>query len=309
MRWRLSEIPETIQNLQQDARNYALTMAEEFVKNGQDRVEALRQALERAQRMGDAGSAMGNVPAEREYHVVPSGNKWALRRQGEDEAEEVFEQKDKAVDKGVNRAKTVKGNLYVHDVQGRFEEIHSYTEPGTKGKGAQGARVRLETLEDLYVEQLQDLYSGEDQLITALERLSTKAHNQELKSAFESHLEETRGHKQKLEEIFGRLGQKPGQETCEAMAGIIYESEEILEACEDPDTCDAGLIASAQRVEHYEIAGYGSVATYAERLGYDEDLKVLNQILKEEKAADKKLTKIAESVINPKSQSKSQKKS
>jgi ferritin-like metal-binding protein YciE len=305
MRWRLSEIPETIQTLQQDARNYALTMAEQLVKNGQDRVEALREALERAQQMGEAGSAIGNVPPEREFHVVPSDGKWALRGQNKEEAEQTFDKKKQAVEKGVNRAQTIKGNLYVHDAQGRFEEIHSYTEPKTKGEGAQGVRVRLESLEDLYVEQLQDLYSGEQQLIEALQRLQAKAHNKKLKQAFKSHLEETRGHKEKLEEVFGRLGQSAGQEMCEAMAGIIYESEEILDACEDPDTCDAGLIASAQRVEHYEIAGYGSVVTYAKRLGHDEDVKVLEQILDEEKKADEKLTKIAESVINPKAQKKS----
>jgi ferritin-like metal-binding protein YciE len=305
MRWRLNEIPETIQSLQQDARNYALSMAEQFVKNGQNRVEALRQALKRAQEMGNAESAIGKVPPDREFHVVPSDDKWELRRQGKSEAEELFAKKNKAVDDGIEQAKKVKGNLYVHDAQGRFEEIHSYTEPQIKGKGAQGVNVHLETLEDLYAAQLQDLYSGEEQLIKALERLSTKAHNPKLKKAFKSHLEETRGHKEKLEEVFGRLGQSPGQETCEAMAGIISESEEIMQACEDPDTCDAGLIASAQRVEHYEMAGYGSVVAYAERLGEEEDVKVLKFILKEEKAADKKLTKIAEEVINPKAQKKS----
>jgi ferritin-like metal-binding protein YciE/uncharacterized protein YdaT len=304
MRWRLTEIPESIQDLQQEVRNRALNIAEQLVSQGQDRAKALREAIGRAQSMGKAQDAMDNVPPEREFHVLPSDGQWVLRNEADAKTEYNFESKKQAVEEGVERVEKIKGNLYVHDAQGRFEEIHSYASPEKVGKATEGVTVRLESLEDLYVEQLQDLYSGEEQLIVALERLQNKATNSELKKAFASHLEETREQKQMLEQVFGRLGQQSGKETCEAMAGIIYESEEIIQACADPNTCDAGLIASAQRAEHYEIAGYGSAHAYAEQLGFKEDAKVLETILKQEKSADRKLNKIAEEVINPKAANK-----
>lgn len=287
-------------------RSRALSIAEELVRGGRERAEALRQAIERTQRMGDARDAIGTVPPAREFHVVASKGQWVLRSEAETENEQFFDSKDKAVDKGVNKAKNMQGNLYVHDETGAFDEIHSFAKPNNEV--GEGILVRLNSLEDLYVEQLQDLYSGEEQLIVALERLANKASNSQLKKAFRSHLEETREQKTKLEQVFGRLGERPGKETCEGMAGIIFESEELIQSCDDPDTCDAGLIAIAQRAEHYEIAGYGSAVTYAKRLDHKEDVKVLEKILAQEKKADEKLTEVAEKVVNPKAEKKAKSK-
>lgn len=159
--------------------------------------------------------------------------------------------------------------------------------------------MTLNDLKDLYIEQLRDLYNAENQLIETLPEMAEAASHPELQQAFESHLEETRQHVSRLEQIFDSLGEDPGGEKCEAMKGLIEEAHELLEKDADPDVIDAGLIASAQRVEHYEIAGYGTVRTYAETLDRSQEGDLLYETLQEEEGADEKLTQIAESVVNP----------
>ena len=155
------------------------------------------------------------------------------------------------------------------------------------------------TFHDLYVAQLKDLYSAEDQLVTALPMMAEAATHPELKRGFEMHLEQTKVQRDRLDQILRSLGSSPGGETCQAMKGLVKEGNEMIAANGDDDVRDAGLIAASQRVEHYEIAGYGTVATFAKQLGRTEDLPLLLQSLEDEKATDEKLTMIAESVVNP----------
>ena len=158
--------------------------------------------------------------------------------------------------------------------------------------------MKLETLRDLYVEQLQDLYSAETQLVKALPKMAKAASNPQLQSAFQEHLSQTQTHVQRLEQIFQQLGAKAGGHTCKGMEGLIKEGEEMIKAKGDASAIDAGLIAAAQRVEHYEIAGYGCVRTYAHQLGDQQAVSLLQQTLDEEGVTDKKLTQLAEHVIN-----------
>jgi ferritin-like metal-binding protein YciE len=145
---------------------------------------------------------------------------------------------------------------------------------------------------------MRDLYNAENQLLKALPKMAKRASTEELKEAFESHLEETHGQVARLEEIFERLGKKPTGKTCKAMQGLIEEGSEMMKE-EGPDSViDAGIIAAAQRVEHYEIAGYGVARTFASILGEDEAEDLLQETLDEEGAADEKLTEIAESIVN-----------
>jgi ferritin-like metal-binding protein YciE len=153
--------------------------------------------------------------------------------------------------------------------------------------------VQLNSLKDLFVEQLRDLYSAETQLVEALPKMASAASHDELRQAFEHHLDETRGHVDRLREIFGQLGTTPGSETCEAMKGLIAEGEEVVKAQGDSAVKDAALIAAAQRVEHYEIAGYGTVRTFADDLDLGDARDLLDQTLDEESSADKLLTKLA----------------
>ena len=158
--------------------------------------------------------------------------------------------------------------------------------------------MKLETLRDLYVEQLHDLYSAETQLVEALPKMAKAAANTQLQTAFKEHLTQTKGHVQRLEQIFKQLGMDPEGPTCKGMKGLISEGEEMIKMKGEPAAIDAGLIAAAQRVEHYEIAGYGCVRTYARQLGQTKDQDLLQQTLDEEGAADHKLTQLAEQVIN-----------
>ncbi len=158
--------------------------------------------------------------------------------------------------------------------------------------------MKLESLKDLYVEQLRDLYSAETQLVDALPKMAEAAHHPELKQAFQEHLVQTRQHVERLERVFNDLSVRPGGETCEGMEGLLKEGKEMMKMKGAPEVIDAGLIAAAQRVEHYEIAGYGTVRTYAELLGFNEAMRLLERTLKEEEAADEKLTQMAESQIN-----------
>jgi ferritin-like metal-binding protein YciE len=153
--------------------------------------------------------------------------------------------------------------------------------------------MQLQDLHDLFVEQLQDLYSAEQQLVEALPKMANAASNEELRDAFEQHLEETRGHVRRLEEVLSQIGESPGGEKCKGMEGLIAEGREILQMQGDPNVIDAALIAAAQRVEHYEIAGYGTVKTLAGHLDLGDAKSLLDETLDEESKADKLLTKIA----------------
>ena len=156
----------------------------------------------------------------------------------------------------------------------------------------------FEKLDDLYHEQLQDLYDAEQRLTKALPKMQEAAHSPQLKQAFGSHLTETEGQITRLEKCFELFGQSPKAKTCEAMKGLISEGDEMVNAKGDPDVKDAALIAAAQRVEHYEIAGYGTLRNLARRIGQTQAVTLLQQTLDEEGNADKKLTSIAESSVN-----------
>ena len=156
--------------------------------------------------------------------------------------------------------------------------------------------MQLEDLRDLYIEQLRDLYSAENQLLKALPKMAKAASNPALKQAFLDHNEETKVHVERLQQIFEKIGKKPTGKTCKAMAGLVEEGKEAMEEDADPEVLDAGLIAAAQRVEHYEMAGYGTVRSFAKLLGEKEAMTVLQTTLGEEGAADKKLTKLSDSI-------------
>jgi ferritin-like metal-binding protein YciE len=159
--------------------------------------------------------------------------------------------------------------------------------------------TELNDLNDLFVQQLEDLYDAEKRLTEALPKMAEAASSSELGNAFRSHLEETRGHVNRLERIFERLGKSPERETCQAMKGLIAEGDKMIDAKGSDAVRDAALIAAAQRVEHYEMAGYGAVRSFAQCLGLDDVAGMLQQTLDEEGEADKKLTGIAESAVNP----------
>ncbi len=156
--------------------------------------------------------------------------------------------------------------------------------------------MRNESLRDLYIAQLKDLHSAEQQLLVALPQLATAATAPDLKQAFELHLAQTQGHVQRLEQILTQLGQSAGGKTCAAMQGLVKEGNEAISENERGEVLDAALIAAAQRVEHYEIAGYGTVVTYAELLGEDAAVQLLNATLQEEGDTDKQLTALARNI-------------
>jgi ferritin-like metal-binding protein YciE len=156
----------------------------------------------------------------------------------------------------------------------------------------------LTTLNDLYLEELKDLYSAENQILKALPKMIKAATNPELKKAFTDHLEQTKGHVERLVTICEDLGASPKGKKCHGMEGVIEEGKELIDEDPEENVLDAGLAAAAQHVEHYEMAGYGSVRTWALQLGYDRHSQLLQQTLDEEKAADELLTQIAESQLN-----------
>jgi ferritin-like metal-binding protein YciE len=159
--------------------------------------------------------------------------------------------------------------------------------------------MKLDTLQKLYVDELRDLYNAENQLLKALPKMAKAASSEELKNAFEKHLEQTEMHVQRLEQVFEELDQTPKGKTCRAMKGLIREGSEILEEEGDPSVLDAGIIVAAQKVEHYEIAGYGSVRTFAELLGQQKAVELLQTTLDEESEANELLNGLAESIVNP----------
>ena len=158
--------------------------------------------------------------------------------------------------------------------------------------------MKLESLRDLLVEQLQDLYDAEHRITKALPKMAKAATSPELKAAFEKHLKETEGQIERLDQVFEQLGEKAKKKTCKAMQGLIEEGEETIKEDAEPEVKDAALIAAAQRVEHYEMAGYGTVRAYAKLLKEPKVVKLLAATFAEEKATDEALSELAESTIN-----------
>ncbi len=158
----------------------------------------------------------------------------------------------------------------------------------------------IKTAHDLFIDQLRDLYHAEKQLVRALPRMAKAASSDQLKQAFQSHLEETKGQVERLEQVFEELSARTRGKRREAMEGLIEEAKEIMEEVEAPEVRDAGLIVAAQKVEHYEIASYGSAHAFAEGMGQDRVAQLLAETLEEEKKTDEKLNKLAISEVNKK---------
>lgn len=158
--------------------------------------------------------------------------------------------------------------------------------------------MKLNTLQDLLIEELQDIYDAENQILKALPKMAKAASAPQLQQAFEEHLQQTRTHVERLDQVFEQFGAKSKRKTCKAMQGLITEGDEMIKEKADPAVRDAGLISAAQRVEHYEMAAYGTVRTYARQLGQQQAARLLQQTLDEEGTTDKKLTQLAESMIN-----------
>ena len=156
--------------------------------------------------------------------------------------------------------------------------------------------MKVDTFQKFYVEELKDLYSAEKQLIQALPKMAKAAHSQELRSAFEEHLEVTKQQKERLERIFESMDRKPDGESCVAMKGLIKEGDDIMKSELEGSALDAALIVAAQKVEHYEIAGYGSARNHAEILGDEEAAGLLQETLDEEGETDEKLTNLAREI-------------
>jgi len=159
--------------------------------------------------------------------------------------------------------------------------------------------MKIQNFEDLFQDMLQDIYYVEKKLVKTLPGMAKKATAPDLRTAIEDHLTETEGHVQRLEQVFELLGKTPKAKKCEALEGLIAEAEEVMSEITDKQTLDAAIIASAQAVEHYEIARYGTLCSWAEQLGQDDAADLFEKTLEEEKAADEKLTEIAEEEVNP----------
>lgn len=151
-------------------------------------------------------------------------------------------------------------------------------------------------LKELYIDELKDLYNAENQLVKALPKMAKAASSDQLRQGFEEHLEQTKGHVQRLEKIFQALGESPKGKKCKGMEGLIEEGAEVMEEDYEGSVKDAALIGAAQRVEHYEIAGYGTVRSMAQTLGADDQVSILEETLEEEKETDQKLTELAEQI-------------
>jgi ferritin-like metal-binding protein YciE len=174
---------------------------------------------------------------------------------------------------------------------------NSYRERKSNNNNTERQIMKLDTLKKLYVSELRDLYNAENQLLKALPKMAKAASSEELKDGFEKHLEQTKGHVERLEQIFGGLDENP--KTCKAMKGLIEEGSEILKEDGEESVLDAGIIVAAQKVEHYEMAGYGSVRTFAQLLGQNKAAELLQTTLDEESETNEILNKLAESVVNP----------
>ncbi len=158
--------------------------------------------------------------------------------------------------------------------------------------------MALKTLQDLFEDELKDIYSAEKQLLKALPKMAKACSNEDLRAGFEAHLEQTKTHVERIEQAFEMLEKTARAKKCKAMEGLIEEGSELMEEDADPDVMDAALIAAAQKVEHYEIATYGTLVTWAKQLGHDEIASLLHETLEEEKETDLKLTELAETGIN-----------
>jgi ferritin-like metal-binding protein YciE len=158
--------------------------------------------------------------------------------------------------------------------------------------------TKAKNLEDLYVDLLKDLYSAEKQLIKALPKMAKAAQSRDLRQGFEQHLRQTERQAERIEQIFSQRKGGPGGKTCVGMQGLIEEGNEIMKQSKNGDAADAGLIAAAQKVEHYEISGYGTARAWAEKLGFRQDARLLGKTLDEESMTDEKLTQLAEAHIN-----------
>ncbi len=154
----------------------------------------------------------------------------------------------------------------------------------------------MDNLRDLYVDELKDVYNAEHQLVKALPKMAKASNSSQLRMAFEGHLKETQGHVKRLEEVFANLGVKPAGKTCKAMKGLVKEGGEMIEEDADGALKDAGLIGAAQRVEHYEMAAYGTLCAFAKELGDERGVKLLQQTLEEEGAADTKLSGLSKTI-------------
>ena len=157
----------------------------------------------------------------------------------------------------------------------------------------------ITTLEDLYIEEMQDLYSAENQIIEALPKMIQAATEPKLREGFTLHLEQTKEQAKRLEQIFSRIGKSPDGKTCKAMKGLVAEGAEALKDVHPGPVLDAALIGAAQRIEHYEMAGYGTARTFAKQLGDHESISLLEKTLQEEKLTNEKLTHVAETLVNP----------
>jgi ferritin-like metal-binding protein YciE len=166
----------------------------------------------------------------------------------------------------------------------------------SKGSNEEGGMNNQ--LHELFLEELADIYNAEQQLTKALPKLAKATRNEELRNAFQMHLEETQNHISRLDELAENLGESLKRKKCKGMEGLIEEGEEVMDEMEDSEALDAALIMAAQKVEHYEIAAYGSLCSWAELMGHNEALNLLKETLSEEKDADEKLTQIAESAAN-----------
>jgi ferritin-like metal-binding protein YciE len=171
------------------------------------------------------------------------------------------------------------------------------TQPAARTRSSRGG-MRLDSLRTLFIEELRDLYDAEHQILKALPKMINAASHDEVKHALEEHRRQTEEHVHRLERVFEECGAPARASRCEGMAGIIQEGTEVVQAAADRDVRDAGLIASAQRVEHYEMAGYGTVRTYAHQLNMQDAAGLLQRTLDEEKQADRHLTEIAEQAVN-----------
>ena len=158
--------------------------------------------------------------------------------------------------------------------------------------------MAVNSVQELLIDELRDIYHAEKQLVKALPKMAKASKSDQLRQAFEHHLEETNGHVERLEEVFEKLGKGARGKRCEAMQGLIEEAQELIDEIKTPEVLDVGLITAAQKVEHYEISAYGSACALAESLGQNEIVQLLNETLEEEKQADEKLNKIALSDVN-----------
>jgi ferritin-like metal-binding protein YciE len=169
---------------------------------------------------------------------------------------------------------------------------------GSKSEMSEKGNEMSNALHKLFLDELADIYNAEQQLTKALPKLAKTVKNDELREAFEHHLEETENHIARLDQVFESLGESMKRKKCKGMEGLIEEGEEVISEQKNSNALDAGLIISAQKVEHYEIAAYGSLCSWAEQMGHNDALELLRQTLEEEKAADEKLTEVAETIAN-----------